>query len=215
MKVDMTIESVLFPELFMEGVTIMKRQLCNRFRGVGLVAVFAGALVVLSGSLSSPSWAASAKEIDVRVDEAIEQFEKEIQGGKSFLENSKGMLVFPRVLKGGAGFGGEYGEGALRIAGKTVDYYSTLQGSFGLQLGGEIKTVYVLFLDEGALKRFQKSEGWKAGVDGSVSLVTLGAAGSIDTEKLKDPIVGFVLGQKGLMYNLSFEGTKFTKLNKR
>jgi lipid-binding SYLF domain-containing protein len=149
------------------------------------------------------------------VDEAIEQFEKEIEGGKSFLESSKGMLVFPRVFKGGAGFGGEYGEGALRIAGKTVDYYSTLQGSFGFQLGGEIKTVYVLFLDEAALKRFQESEGWKAGVDGSVSLVTLGAAGSIDTEKLKDPIVGFVLGQKGLMYNLSFEGTKFTKLNKR
>jgi lipid-binding SYLF domain-containing protein len=118
------------------------------------------------------------------------------------------------VLKGGAGFGGEYGEGALRIGGKTVDYYSTFQGSFGLQLGGEIKTVVVVFLDEEALKRFQASEGWKAGVDGSVSLATLGAGGVIDTNTMKDPIVGFVLGQKGLMYNLSFEGTKFTKLDK-
>ena len=96
-----------------------------------------------------------------------------------------------------------------------MDYYSTFQGSFGLQLGGEIKTVFVVFLEEGALKRFQESEGWKAGVDGSVSLVTLGTGGGIDTQNLKDPIVGFVLNQKGLMYNLSFEGTKFTKFDKQ
>jgi lipid-binding SYLF domain-containing protein len=143
------------------------------------------------------------------------KFEKEVEAGKSFLESSKELLVFPKVLKGGAGFGGEWGEGALRIGGKTVDYYSTLQGSFGLQLGEEIKTVVVAFLEEEALKRVRESEGWKAGVDGSVSLVTLGAGGAIDTNNLKDPIVGFVLGQKGLMYNLSFEGTKFTKLDKK
>ena len=191
----------------------MTRQICNQFRGVHLVAVLAGLIVLLSGWLSGPALAASAKEIDVGVDEAIVLFEKEVKNGKSFLQSSKGVLAFPRVLKGGAGFGGEYGQGALRIGGKTVDYYSTLQGSFGLQLGGEIKTVFVVFLDEGALKRFREGEGWKAGVDGSVSLVTLGAGGSIDTNNLKDPIVGFVLGQKGLMYNLSFEGTKFTKLD--
>ena len=143
------------------------------------------------------------------------KFEKEVKGGKSFLESSKGMLVFPTVIKGGAGFGGEYGEGALRIKGKTVDYYSMLQGSFGLQLGGEVKTIYLVFLDEAAMNRFREGEGWKAGVDGSVSLVTLGAGGTIDTNTMKDPIVAFVLGQKGLMYNLSLEGTKFTKQNKK
>jgi lipid-binding SYLF domain-containing protein len=193
----------------------MTRQIFNQFRGVHLVAALAGFIVLLSGWLSGPALAASAKEIDVGVDEAIVMFEKEVKNGKSFLQSSKGVLAFPRVLKGGAGFGGEYGQGALRIGGKTVDYYNTFQGSFGLQLGGEIKTVFVVFLDEGALKRFREGEGWKAGVDGSVSLVTLGAGGSIDTNNLKDPIVGFVLGQKGLMYNLSFEGTKFTKLDKK
>jgi len=192
----------------------MTKQMCNRFRGVRLVAALAGAVVVLSGWLSSPALAGSAKEIDAKVDEAILAFEKEVKGGKSFLESSKGILVFPRVFKGGAGFGGEYGEGALRVGGKTVDYYNTVQGSFGLQLGGEIKTIVVAFLDEEALKRFRESRGWKAGVDGSVSLVTLGAGGGLNTQNLKEPIVGFVIGQKGLMYNLSFEGTKFTKLDK-
>jgi len=182
---------------------------------MGVAVAVVGTMFVSSILLSGPTLAASAKEIDVAVDEALVKFEKEVKGGKDFIEHSKGLLVFPTVIKGGAGFGGEYGQGALRIDGKTVDYYSTLQGSFGLQLGGEIKTVVVAFLDEGALNRFRESEGWKAGVDGSVSLVTLGAGGAIDTNNLNEPIVGFVLGQKGLMYNLSFEGTKFTKLDKK
>jgi lipid-binding SYLF domain-containing protein len=215
MRAKFTIESVCQCWLFAKGVMIMVRQFGYGFRGVRLAGALAGVLVLLSGWLSGPALAASAKEIDAGADEAIVLFEKEVKDGKSFLQSSKGMMVFPKVLKGGAGVGGEYGEGALRIGGKTVDYYSTFQGSFGLQLGGEVKTVFVVFLEEGALKRFRESEGWKAGVDGSVSLVTLGAGGGIDTNNLKDPIVGFVLGQKGLMYNLSFAGTKFTKLDKK
>ena len=193
----------------------MTRRIGEWIHRMGLAVVVVGTIFVGGVWLSGPALAASAKEIDVGVDEALVKFEKEVKAGKSFLESSKGLLVFPKVLRGGAGFGGEWGEGALRIGGKTVDYYSTLEGSFGLQLGGEIKTVVVAFLEEEALKRFRESEGWKAGVDGSVSLVTLGAGGAIDTNNLKDPIVGFVIGQKGLMYNLSFEGTKFTKLDKK
>jgi len=192
----------------------MRRQICNRFRGVRLVAGLVGTTVVLSGWLSSAALAASAREIDTSVDEALVRFEKEVQGGKSFLDSSKGMLVFPSVVKAGLGVGGEYGEGALRAAGKTVEYYSTAAGSFGLQAGGQVKTIIVAFLEADALKRFQESKGWKVGVDGSVALVTVGASGAIDTAKLNDPIVGFVFGQKGLMYNLSLEGSKFTKLNK-
>ena len=85
----------------------------------------------------------------------------------------------------------------------------------GLQAGGQMKTIVVVFLQADALKKFQESEGWKAGVDGSVALVTLGAGGAVDTTNLKDPIVGFIFGQKGLMYNLTFEGSKFTKLKKK
>ena len=70
-------------------------------------------------------------------------------------------------------------------------------------------------MNEDALNGFRTSEGWKAGVDGSVALVTLGADATVDTTKIKDPIVGFVFGQKGLMYNLTLEGSKFTKLDKR
>ena len=115
----------------------MTRPFHNMCGGVRLAAALVATLGLLSGWLSGPALAASAKEIDAGVDEAIVMFEKEVKDGKSFLANSKGVLVFPSVLKAGLGVGGEYGEGALRIAGKTVDYYSTAAGSVGLQAGGQ------------------------------------------------------------------------------
>jgi hypothetical protein len=45
-----------------------------------------------------------------------------------------------------------------------------------------------------------------------VALIELGAGGTIDTTKIRDPIVGFVFGNKGLMYNLTLEGSKYTKI---
>lgn len=158
--------------------------------------------------------AATAKEIDVSVDVALENFEKDVGGAKQFLAGAKGLLVFPSVIKAGVGFGGEFGEGALRINGKTVSYYNTMAGSFGLQLGAQAKTIVIVFLDEDALRQFRKSEGWKVGVDGSVAVIAIGAGTSLDSSKLNQPIVGFVLDQKGLMYNLTLEGSKFTRINK-
>jgi len=73
----------------------------------------------------------------------------------------------------------------------------------------------MVFMEGQALKKFQESSGWKAGVDGSVVLIDLGAGKSIDTTNIKAPIVGFIVGQKGLMYNLTLEGSKISKLKKK
>ena len=161
---------------------------------------------------SSMAFAESAKEIDISVDVALEQFHQDVWGAKEFLKSAKGVLVFPSVLKAGFGIGGEYGEGALRIGGKTVDYYTTAAASIGFQLGAQSKRVIIVFMQNDALKKFRESAGWEAGVDGSVALIELGAGGSIDTTNIQDPIVGFVFGNKGLMYNLTLEGSKFTKI---
>jgi lipid-binding SYLF domain-containing protein len=179
------------------------------------VAVWAVCLAFILGYiLAKDTYAATAREIDVSVDVALERFQKEVKGAKAFLKNAQGVLVFPSVFKAGFVFGGEYGEGALRIGGKTVDYYNTVAGSWGLQLGAQKKTVILVFMQKNALKAFRDSKGWKAGVDGSVAMVDVGAGGSIDTTNIKDPIVGFVFGQKGLMANLTLEGSKYTKLKK-
>jgi len=158
--------------------------------------------------------AASAEEIDIKVDAALEKFRDKVDGADDFLASAKGVLVFPAVYKAGIGIGGEYGQGALRIGGKTVDYYNTVAGSIGFQLGAQAKTVIIVFMQDKALDKFRASKGWEAGVDGSVALVELGAGGSLDTTNIKDPIVGFVFANRGLMYNLTLEGSKITKLDK-
>ncbi|MDE3170311.1 MAG: hypothetical protein KGL75_09220, partial [Acidobacteriota bacterium] len=72
----------------------------------------------------------------------------------------------------------------------------------------------ILFMNPGVLERFRKSDGWKAGVDGSVALATLGTGGEINTETAKKPIIGFIFSNKGLMYNLTFEGSKITRIER-
>jgi lipid-binding SYLF domain-containing protein len=118
------------------------------------------------------------------------------------------------VLKAGVGVGGEYGEGALLIKGKTAGYYSTAAASIGLQLGAQVKSQIILFMNPKVLDQFRDSKGWKAGVDGSVALATLGAGGEISTDTVKQPIIGFIFSNKGLMYNLTFEGSKITRLER-
>lgn len=173
-------------------------------------------LVVVMGLLGAvrPAQAASAAEIDQAVDKTLQAF-AEIDGARAFLGIAKGVLVFPKVYKAGFVVGGEYGEGALRVDGRTVDYYSTAAASFGFQLGAQAKSIVVLFTDNAALQAFRASDGWKVGVDGSVALVDIGAGKAVDTNNIRDPVIGFVFGQKGLMYNLTLEGSKFTRLEKK
>ena len=175
-----------------------------------LKLIFAGVALLLSVN----AFAASAAEIDKRANEAIKTFHDEIDGSQVFLSQAAGYLVFPRVVKVGIGVGAEHGEGALRVGGKTVAYYSTTSGSVGFQLGAQAKSIIIAFMTQDALKKFQNSSGWKVGVDGSVALIDLGAGKTIDSDNVRDPVVGFIFGSKGLMYNLTLEGSKFTKLDK-
>lgn len=183
------------------------------FQRVVVPALFLTALLALMLA-APPARAASAAEIDREVDRALADFRK-IEGANAFLGIAKGVLVFPKVYKAGIGVGGEYGEGALRVGGKTVDYYSTAAASIGFQLGAQAKSIVVIFTQESALKKFRASEGWKVGVDGSVALVDIGVGKAVDTTNIKDPVIGFIFGQKGLMYNLTLEGAKFTRLDKK
>ncbi len=108
----------------------------------------------------------------------------------------------------------ETGEGVLRVGGSTVAYYRTTGGSFGFQLGAQAKSIVIAFMTRESLDKFRNSSGWKVGVDGSVALIDVGAGKTIDTDNVRDPVVGFIFGSKGLMYNLTLEGSKFSKLDK-
>jgi len=171
-------------------------------------------ILILGFFLINNSYAATSEEINVSVDVALKRFVKEVKGAAEFLDAAKGVLVIPKVIQGGFIIGAEYGEGALRIGGKTVGYYNIAAGSFGYQIGAQQKDIMLVFMNKDALEKFRASKGWQAGVDGTVAMINIGAEGSIDSRKIKEPIVGFVFGQKGLMAGVSIKGAKFTKLKK-
>lgn len=156
----------------------------------------------------------SAEALDAKVNEAIATFKTEVDGADVFLGQAAGYLVFPRVIKVGIGLGAETGEGALRVNGRSAAYYRTTSGSFGLQLGAQAKSIIIAFMTKESLAKFRNSSGWQVGVDGSVALIDLGAGKQVNTANIKDPVVGFIFGSKGLMYNLTLEGTKISRVKK-
>lgn len=174
-------------------------------------------MVVFFTGLAQKAFAATAKEIDASVDAAMDRFYKQVKGGKEFARKAKGLLVMPNVKKGGLIIGGEYGEGALRIHGKSVDYYRIISGSVGFQIGGQARDMVIAFMTEEALKKFRGSRGWEAGVDGSVALISTGggdtATTTMKTTEMKDPVVGFIFDVKGLMGDMSLKGAKFSKID--
>ena len=164
--------------------------------------------LILSTGLS----AKSMLEIDAAIESSLNRFTEEIQGAESYLEGARGILVIPRMWKAGVLLGFEFGEGALIVDGIKIQYYKALTTSVGLQIGVGSKDLVVLFFDDTAMDNFLYSSGWEVGVDGAVALFSRGAAGAVDSITFKDPIVGFVFGQKGLIAGVSMEGTKFTKI---
>lgn len=176
-------------------------------------ALAAALLLGACWSAAAPAQSTAA-EIDAKVDAALDRLRTEVPGSQTVLAEAKGVLAFAGVIKAGFVIAGEGGEGALRIGGRTKGYYSIFSGSIGFQAGGQKRDIIMVFLDSAALKKFEESDGWKAGADGTITLIDVGASGTIDTATLKKPIVGFIVGQKGLMAGVSLDGSKITKLER-
>jgi len=171
--------------------------------------------IAIAAAVASPpkSEAASAAEIDDAANETLHSFVEQVGGARQLANNAAGILVFPSVVKAGIGIGGEYGEGLLLVNKKPGGYFNLISASFGFQLGVQQRAIIIMFMTNDALAAFDRRAGWKVGVDGSIAVITLGAGGSIDTDKITNPVIGFVLDPKGLMYNLTLEGSKITRIS--
>lgn len=178
------------------------------------IALLAAAVLMVSAA-AGVALAKTAGEINASVNASLDRFYKQVKGGKELAGKAKGVLVLPGVVKAGLIVGGEYGEGALRVGGKTVSYYNLAAGSVGFQIGGEAKDIIMMFMTDAALKQFQASKGWEVGVDGNVALVNIGGGERVDFTKLNDPIIAFVFDVKGLMADISLKGAKLTKVQKK
>jgi lipid-binding SYLF domain-containing protein len=165
-----------------------------------------------SGSTTSDAASKRAK-IDASVDNALANLYPQASGSREMVAKARGMLVFPSVITAGLGVGGSYGEGALRVGGKSTGYYSTAGGSFGLIAGAESKALYILFMNDEALAKFMSSKGWTAGVDANVTVAKTSAEANVNTATMQAPVVAYALSNGGLIANVTLDGTKVTKLD--
>ena len=186
---------------------IMEEAIVNS-RTTSIGAVFA-ALGIAVGAVAL---AATAADIDAGVAGALDRFYAQDQSHRDLTQKAAAVLVFPKVTKAGAGVGGEYGEGALEVDGKTVGYYKITGASVGATLGAARRSEVILFMTDAARDKFMHSHDWSIGADTGVAVMHKGAGAEHDTQTLNKPVLAFVFGEKGLIADASLEGAKVTRL---
>lgn len=156
--------------------------------------------------------AAQREQIDAAANSALSRLYSQQPGSKQLVESARGVLVFPSF--GSAGFivGGGSGRGVLRVGGKSDGYFRMTEASVGLLAGAQSQAVFLLFMTDRALSRFQSSNGWTIGADANVSLLSVGANAQITSQTASQEIIGFVMTNSGLMGNLSLNGNRITRL---
>lgn len=179
-----------------------------------VLSVFLGLSLAVSGALAQSTFNKSAVQIDSDADKTLQRFYKEVNGAKEFASAAKAMLIMSGVSKAGFVVGGTYGQGALRIGGKTAGYYNLVAGSYGFTLGAQQMDIIMSFMTQEALDQFRNIDGWEAGVTANVALIDVGGGKRLDTTSLQEAVVAFVFDAKGLMFDVSLKGAKFTKLKK-
>jgi lipid-binding SYLF domain-containing protein len=167
---------------------------------------------VLVASLGATALALDKAAVDEGVSGTLVKFYGMNDNNKYLADHAAGVLVFPTITKAGIGIGGEHGDGALQENGKTVGYYSISGGSVGLTLGVAQHSQVVIFNTPEALNKFVNGNDWNIGADASVAVVNTGASGRYDTNTLKQPVLVFVFGEKGLMGDASLKGGKISKI---
>ena len=150
--------------------------------------------------------------LNANADAALSNLFTPVQGSQELVRKARGVLVFPSVLEAGFVFGASTGDGVLRKGGRTVSFHRTTSGSWGMQIGAQSTAVFLLFMTDEALARFEASEGWSVGADASVTLVSVGANAQMTSETAQQPVIGFVLSNRGLMAGITLNGTRVTRL---
>ena len=170
------------------------------------------AVAALAALIGTVALAVDTAAIDQQVSATLNKFYALNERNKYLADNAAGVLVFPKITKAGAGIGGEHGDGALLVGGKTVGYYSNSGASIGLTLGVSQHSQVILFQTPQARDKFVNGKDWSIGADASVAVAKTGAGGTYDNQTLSKPVLAFVFGEKGLMGDASLQGGKISKI---
>ncbi len=180
--------------------------------GAGLMVLATTACTTTSPETGADP-AARRKAIDGAADSALSRLYAQHPGSKDLVNQAKGVLVFPSFVSAGFVFGAGSGQGVLRRAGKSTGYFRMTEASAGLLAGAQSQAVFLLFMTDGALKRFEESRGWTAGADATITFITAGANAQVNTQTASQEVVGFVMSNAGLMGNVSLNGNRITRLD--
>jgi lipid-binding SYLF domain-containing protein len=193
-----------------------------RFRAplLSSTAIRAGrflAAVTLAATLASAlkpamALAASASEIARNSTQALTTLYRTTPGAKALADKAKGILVFPSIVKGGFIVAGQYGDGSLRVRGRTVGYYRSVAASVGFQAGAQAFGYVLFFMDDDSLKYLEKTDGWELGTGPSLVVLDKGFGKNLSTTTLHKGVYAYIFDQKGLMGGIGIQGSKITKI---
>ena len=175
------------------------------------LAVLGSGCTTTGGASGDP--AAQRQALNSQVDNALARLYREARDSEALVKQARGVLVFPSFVSAGFIVGGASGQGVLREGGKTVSYHRMSEGSVGLLAGAQSQAVFILFMTDEALKRFEASRGWTVGADANVTMLNVGANAQITTQTAQQDVIGFVMTNRGLMGNLSLNGNRVTRLD--
>ena len=173
-----------------------------------IASAVAGSAITAGRAVAAPSGA----DISRTSDEALQMLVRSNPAAAAIAKQAAAVLVFPTIIKAGLIFGGAFGEGELKQAGKFDGYYNSFSGSWGLQAGAQSYGYAVFLMSEKAVKYIHETHGWEIGVGPTVVMVDEGVAKNLSTSTLKDDAYAFIFDQKGLMIGISIEGTKITQI---
>jgi lipid-binding SYLF domain-containing protein len=185
----------------------------NRAIHAGLMSAAMAFGLAVSGQAWADLTAAEAAELDAEAKATLEQFVAETKGAKEVFSNAKGVLVCPKIRKGGFTVGIEGGKCVLTSGASEHLYYGSTALKAGFIVGYESHSMILALNTDTALAKFTSGKReWEFGVDASVAVAKIGAGGDLDTTNLKKDIVSFIFGSKGLIADATWEGSRFKKL---
>jgi lipid-binding SYLF domain-containing protein len=176
------------------------------------LALSAFAALGLTAACGNGVGTMNAQNIDARVDATLGHLFEEFPESREVAAKSVATLVMPVITEAGFGLGGSYGQGALRINGVTVDYYSAAAANLGLQIGAQQYAHVLFFTTQDALERFRRTEGWAIGADIEYAFSNEGDNLRTDTFSGLSPIVAYVFAQAGARFGATLEGMKYTRI---
>ncbi|WP_255418520.1 YSC84-related protein [Paracoccus sp. JM45] len=173
--------------------------------------VSGGAALLAAGCTNAVGTNGSA-QLDGRVDQTHQYLTTTYPASAPLIQNARGVLYMPLMTEAALGVGGAYGQGALRIGGQTVDYYSATRATVGFQAGAQQYAHVLIFQTDQSLAAFRAAPGWVAGAGAFYAVPAGGMAVGADTFSAQFPVVAMIFGQSGLIAGAAIEGTKYNRI---